>query len=161
MRLIHIGHLRGGILGRMSVEGSDLNRPYGSPLLWCIPENSRETWIESRYCRIEEHNVLADTPNRIWTLELLPTARLLVVDCKKDLHKLIRPYPHNIGPEPVDWVSVGHEHDAFWLTARGLRLTRIEFPYWDCETVVVLNSAVVRIIDSIPLPDEALARFLL
>lgn len=87
--------------------------------------------------------------------------KVLIIDSLKDLSGLPvqnlechqRRSQRNHGaefPRNLDFVKINKSYDAIWLTAKGEREARfergIDIYGWDCETLLVMNQNVIRLL---------------
>lgn len=149
MQLLHIGHLNGGNILDADVWDEIWIFPLGKNILWTSPCDSYG-WLEWASA-----NMPQKTKGKLhWSLELAPDARIAKVDGLGDLVTLTHQFPPSDFPVCVpNWRTLARAYDAFWLTFRGMlqiREKEISWTAWDCETVVVFNAAVVKVLDRSP-----------
>lgn len=165
MQLVHIGKLNGGVILQPEIlEPSEIdphawfpNEPQGKSILWTSPSNSTLSWGDW----VEEAYPQRKQGLEQWTLELSSRARIAMVNSAEDVETLLARFPGNsLGKTTyINWVRLAQAYDALWLTENGALEARLRlwefnalrlFSCWDCETVVVFNTAVVKIGQGLP-----------
>lgn len=151
MKLIHYGALNGGRLLQPQVLTTNpiSLKPDGTNILWTSPTRSKRSW--QMYLEAERENDTSFLES--WTIMLSPKAKILQVDSREDFELVRLCYPPTTVDENVDWKRIAQDYDAFWLTEEGLCETdciACGMNSWDCETVVIFNTAVIDSVNPRP-----------
>lgn len=129
---------------RILNEFAFLNKPCGG--LWGCPVNAQYSWEkfdDGYFMEEKQHHYL---------YEFKESARIYVIDNYKDLYNLWKKYPFKLTSvhfdrNIIDFVSVGEDYDAIYLTEKGLLDTRymsiftkdrsIDTYSWDVESISI------------------------
>ena len=113
--------------------------------LWTCSIDSEYDW--KTWCKEEEWS--KGSLKDFFLIKLKNTARVLKIDCLKDLEETYQKYhiTANVNMafiRSLNFEELCKDFDAIWLTEKGQWETRLGFPLnlygWDCESVLVLNN---------------------
>lgn len=145
MRLIHYGASKYDPAKFRPIK-NEWVKPSGG--LWASPVGSECGW--ESWCQAEQFRV--NSLKESFEFEI--RGRIFTIDCEDDLSRM--PWrrkestPFMFRP---DFEAMAEEYDAIHLTSEGQWRTRHSHPRnlygWDCECVLVMNPAIIRVCDPV------------